>query len=117
MEPFTIAVSDEQLKDLQGRLARTRWPERETVADWSQGVPLEYLKELCAYWREGYDWRRAEAQLNAIDQFRTELDGLQIHFLHARSPHPQAMPLLITHGWPGSVLEFMKVLGPFADPT
>jgi pimeloyl-ACP methyl ester carboxylesterase len=116
MEPFTIAVSDEQLKDLQGRLARTRWPERETVADWSQGVPLEYLKELCAYWREGYDWRRAEAQLNAIDQFRTELDGLQIHFLHARSPHPQAMPLLITHGWPGSVLEFMKVLGPLTDP-
>jgi pimeloyl-ACP methyl ester carboxylesterase len=116
MEPFTIAVSDEQLEDLRGRLARTRWPERETVADWSQGVPLEYLQELCAYWREGYDWRRAEAQLNAIDQFRTELDGLQIHFLHARSPHPQAMPLLITHGWPGSVLEFMKVLGPLTDP-
>jgi pimeloyl-ACP methyl ester carboxylesterase len=114
--PFKIAVPDEQLEDLGERLSRTRWPERETVSDWSQGVPLAYLRDLCAYWEEGYEWRRAEASLNAIEQFRTELDGLQIHFLHARSPHADALPLLITHGWPGSVLEFMKVIGPLTDP-
>jgi pimeloyl-ACP methyl ester carboxylesterase len=116
IRPFRIEVADSALEDLRERLTRTRWPERETVEDWSQGVPLDYLQEVCAYWREVYDWRRAEAQLNAIPQFYTELDGLQIHFLHARSPHPQALPLLITHGWPGSVVEFMKVIGPLVDP-
>ena len=83
--------------------------------DWSQGVPLDYVRELCDYWRDGYDWRRAESQLNAIPQFRTELDGVEIHFLHARSPNEDALPLLITHGWPGSVVEFLKVIGPLTE--
>jgi pimeloyl-ACP methyl ester carboxylesterase len=113
---FRLDVPDADLNDLRERLARTRWPERETVADWSQGIPLAYVQELCEYWRGGYDWRRLEARLNAIGQFRTEIDGLGIHFLHARSPHPGALPLLLTHGWPGSVVEFLKVIGPLVDP-
>ena len=115
--PFAVDVPQAALDDLHERLARTRWPERETVTDWSQGIPLDYLREVCAYWRAGYDWGRAQAQLNEIPQFRTELDGLEIHFLHARSPHPEALALLITHGWPGSVVEFLKVIGPLVDPT
>lgn len=115
--PFRIEVPQGSLDDLRERLARTRWPERETVNDWSQGIPLDYLREVCGYWRDGYDWGRAQTQLNAIPQFHTELDGLRIHFLHARSPHPQAIPLLITHGWPGSVVEFLKVIGALTDPT
>lgn len=115
--PFRIEVADAELDDLRLRLASTRWPEAETVQDWSQGIPLEYVKTLCRYWCDGYDWRRAEAQLNAIPQFRTEIDALGIHFLHARSPHPDALPLLMTHGWPGSVVEFLKVVGPLVDPT
>ena len=114
--PFRIEVTDAELDDLRGRLASTRWPERATVDDWSQGIPLEYVKDLCRYWRDAYDWRRAEAGLNAIPQFRTEIDGLGVHFLHARSRHPSALPLLITHGWPGSVVEFLKVIGPLVDP-
>ena len=114
--PFHVEVPESELEDLRGRLARTRWAEAETVDDWSQGVPRAYLAELCRYWREGYDWRASEARLNEIPQFRTEIDGLEIHFLHARSPHPQALPLLITHGWPGSVVEFLKVIGPLSDP-
>jgi len=114
--PFHVEVPESELEDLRGRLARTRWAEAETVDDWSQGVPRAYLAELCQYWREGYDWRASEARLNEIPQFRTEIDGLEIHFLHARSPHPQALPLLITHGWPGSVVEFLKVIGPLSDP-
>jgi len=114
---FRIDVEEQQLVDLRERLARTRWPERETVDDWSQGIPLAYLQELCEHWRERYDWRRTEAALNGIEQFRTELDGLPIHFMHARSPHEHALPLVITHGWPGSVLEFFKVIGPLTDPT
>jgi pimeloyl-ACP methyl ester carboxylesterase len=117
VEPFRIAIPDDQLRDLHARLDRTRWPERETVADWSQGVPLAYLKELCAYWADGYDWRATEARLNAFSQFRTEVDGLGIHFLHVRSPHEDALPLVITHGWPGSIIEFLKVLAPLSDPT
>ena len=117
MEPFRIEIPDDQLDDLRERLQRTRWPERETVDDWSQGVPLAYLSELCAYWADGYDWRATEARLNAFPQFRTELDGLRIHFLHVRSPHPDALPLVISHGWPGSIVEFMKVIGPLTDPT
>ncbi len=116
VEPYRIEIADAELNDLRDRLARTRWPERETVNDWSQGVPLAYAQELCEYWRTDYDWRRAEAQLGAVPQFRTELDGLGVHFLHARSPHPDALPLLLTHGWPGSVAEFMKVIGPLVDP-
>ncbi len=117
MEPFRIAIPDDQLDDLRERLERTRWPERETVDDWSQGVPLAYLSELCSYWADGYDWRATEARLNAFPQFRTELDGLRIHYLHVRSPHPDALPLVISHGWPGSIVEFMKVIGPLTDPT
>ena len=113
---YPIAVPERALDDLRERLARTRWPERETVGDWSQGVPLAYVQDLCAYWAEGYDWRRAEAALNAAGSFRTELDGLGVHFLHARSPHEGALPLVLTHGWPGSVVEFLKVIGPLTDP-
>jgi pimeloyl-ACP methyl ester carboxylesterase len=115
--PFRVEVPDADLRDLRERLRRTRWPEAETVADWSQGVPLAYLRELCAYWADGYDWRATEARLNAVAQYRTELDGLGVHFLHVRSPHPDALPLVLTHGWPGSVVEFLKVIGPLTDPT
>jgi epoxide hydrolase len=115
--PFRIAISDRDLDDLRDRLRRTRWPEREPVDDWSQGIPLEYVKELCRYWLEEYDWRASEARLNAFPQFRTQLDGLGIHFLHVRSPEPGALPLIITHGWPGSIVEFHKVIGPLTDPA
>jgi pimeloyl-ACP methyl ester carboxylesterase len=115
--PFRIDVPEADLDDLRERLRRTRWPEPETVTDWSQGVPLAYLRDLCRYWSDGYDWRAAEARLNALPQFRTEIGGLPIHFIHARSPHPDALPLIITHGWPGSVMEFGKVIGPLSDPV
>ena len=113
--PFRIEVPDSELRDLRERLVRTRWPERETVDDWSQGVPLAYVQELCGYWADGYDWRATEARLNALPQFRTEIDGLGIHFLHVRSPQPDALPLVMTHGWPGSIVEFSKVVGPLSD--
>ena len=116
IQPFHIRIADETLDDLKMRIGRTRWPERETVGDWSQGAPLANVQALCAYWRDGYDWRRFEAKLNALGQFKTSIDGLDIHYLHVRSPHPNALPLLITHGWPGSVAEFMKVIGPLTDP-
>lgn len=115
--PFTLAVPQAELDDLQARLAHTRWPERETVDGWQQGVPLEKARAFVDYWRNGYDWRRCEAALNAIGQFRTEIDGVGIHFLHVRSPEPDALPLIITHGWPGSVIEFLKVIGPLTDPV
>jgi epoxide hydrolase len=115
--PFRIEVADVDLRDLRERLERTRWPESETVDDWSQGVALAYLKDLCAYWAEGYDWRATESRLNALPQFRTSIDGLGIHFLHVRSPHPDALPLIMTHGWPGSIVEFLKVVGPLSNPT
>src|ERR671919_618175 len=114
---FRIDVPESELVDLRDRLGRTRWPERETVDDWSQGVPLAYLQGLCSYWAAGYDWRATEARLNALPQFRTEIDGLGIHFLHVRSRHPEALPLVITHGWPGSIIEFLKVIRPLTDPT
>jgi hypothetical protein len=116
IEPFMIGVEEAALEDLRDRLRRARWPEREPAGDWSQGVPLGYLQALCGYWAEGYDWRAAEARLNQIPQFTTMIDGLDIHFLHVRSPHPGAVPLIMTHGWPGSFLEFDQVLGPLADP-
>ena len=112
IEPFVLDVVEAELEELRRRLAATRWPEAETVDDWSQGIPLAYVQELCAYWESEYDWRRCEARLNAIGQFKTEIDGLGIHFLHARSHSADAMPLLLTHGWPGSVVEFLKVLEP-----
>jgi epoxide hydrolase len=117
LQPFQIEIPEPDLRDLRERLARTRWPESETVGDWSQGVPLVYLKELCDYWAEQYDWRATESRLNALPQFRTVIDGLGIHFLHVRSPHPEALPLVITHGWPGSIVEFLKVIGPLTDPA
>ena len=117
IEPFVIAADGAALDDLRDRLRRTRWPERETVEDWSQGVPLAYLRELCGYWADRYDWRASEARLNRIPQFTTGIDGLDVHFLHVRSRRPGAVPLIMTHGWPGSFLEFERVLGPLADPT
>ena len=117
IEPFKIAVPDDVLEDLQARLANTRWPEAELVDDWSQGVPLSYVQEVCEYWATSYDWRARERALNRFDQFTTEIDGLDVHFIHMRSPHPDAMPLIITHGWPGSIVEFHKVLEPLVDPV
>jgi pimeloyl-ACP methyl ester carboxylesterase len=116
IRPFRIDIPDAELDDLRDRLRRTRWPEPEPVSDWSQGTPLAYTRELCEYWRTGYDWRAAEARLNGFPQFRTEIDGVDIHFMHVRSPRPDALPLLVTHGWPGSVVEFGKVIGPLTDP-
>jgi epoxide hydrolase len=115
--PFQLDVPQIQLDDLRDRLLRTRWPDRETVDDTSQGPPLAKIRALCDYWRDGYDWRRCEALLNRFGQYRTEIDGLGIHFLHIRSPQADAMPLLMTHGWPGSVLEFRDVIGPLTDPV
>jgi pimeloyl-ACP methyl ester carboxylesterase len=114
--PFVINVDGSALDDLRDRLRRARWPEREPVGDWSQGVPLDYLQDLCRYWAGPYDWRAAEARLNQIPQFTTMIDGLDIHFVHIRSPHPGAVPLIMTHGWPGSFLEFERILGPLTDP-
>ena len=115
--PFSVAIDDRDLADLADRLARTRWPEREPVEDWSQGVPLAYLEKLCDHWAHAYDWRAREARVNAFPQFRTRIDGLAIHFLHVRSPVPAAFPLVMTHGWPGSVLEFLDVIGPLTAPA
>jgi epoxide hydrolase len=115
--PFTYHAPESALDDLRQRLAQARWPEREPVGDWSQGVPLARLRALVEYWRTEYDWRRCEATLNGFAQYRTEIDGLDIHFLHVRSPQADALPILITHGWPGSVIEFFKVIGPLTDPT
>ncbi len=117
VRPFTINVADEVLHDLRARLSNTRWPEEAPVGDWSQGVPLSYHRELCDFWATEYDWRQGEATLNQFDQFTTEIDGLDIHFIHQRSPHPNAMPLLISHGWPGSVYEFHKIIEMLVDPT
>jgi pimeloyl-ACP methyl ester carboxylesterase len=112
--PFRLDVPQALLDDLRQRLHRTRWPERETAA--GQGVPLSVAQEVCAYWADHYDWRRCETMLNGLGQHRTAIDGLGIHFLHVRSPEPGALPLLLTHGWPGSVVEFHKVIGPLTDP-
>src|SRR2546423_7061022 len=114
--PFLLDVPEAQLADLRQRLGQTRWPGPEPVSDWSQGVPLEYLRDLCGYWADGYDWRAAEARLNALPLFQTEIDGVRIVFAHVRSPRPDALPLILTHGWPGSVVEFLKVIEPLADP-
>jgi epoxide hydrolase len=117
VEPFAYRASPEVLGDLSRRLAATRWPECETVADWSQGVPTARLRALIDYWRTQYAWRRCETRLNRFDQFRTEIEGIGIHFVHVRSSHTSALPIIISHGWPGSVLEFLKVLEPLSDPT
>lgn len=116
VRPFELAIPQAQLDDLNARIDLTRWPEKETVTDWSQGTPLTVLQDLVGYWRNGYDWRRCEARLNALGQFKTEIQGLDIHFIHLRSPRADAVPLLITHGWPGSVIEFMGVIDALANP-
>lgn len=117
LRPFRVAIPQADLDDLRGRLAASRWPEPSTEPGWAQGAPLDRLQRLVDYWRDGYDWRAFEARINAIPQFMTEIDGLDIHFLHARSPHPDALPILLTHGWPGSVIEFLKAIGPLTDPV
>src|SRR5271165_5552315 len=117
IRPFRVDVPEEQLVDLRRRIAATRWPDRETVDDRSQGVQLVKIQELVAYWGTDYDWRKAEANLNALPQFMTTIDDVDIYFIHVRSRHPNAMPLIMTHGWPGSVFELIKTVGPLADPT
>src|SRR5262245_25395029 len=117
IRPFHISVPDEQLADLRRRIAATRWPDQETVSDRSQGVQLAKFQDVVRYWGADYDWNKAEAKLNALPQFMTEIDGLDIHFIHVRSKHPNALPVIITHGWPGSVIEQLKVVGPLTDPT
>src|SRR5258708_4475494 len=114
---FRLAIPAAALDDLRARLAATRWPEKETVGDWSEGVPLAKMKALAAYWRSAYDFRPLERRLNAAPQYRTRIDGLGIHFVHVRSKHPHALPIALTHGWPGSGVELIKVVGPLTDPT
>jgi epoxide hydrolase len=116
VQPFQVDIPDAALDDLRDRLARTRWPDELPGAGWAYGVPLGYIKELAEYWHTGYDWRAEEARLNQFPQFLTSIDGARVHFLHVRSPEPQALPLVITHGWPGSVAEFLDVIGPLTDP-
>jgi pimeloyl-ACP methyl ester carboxylesterase len=117
VRPFHIDVPEEDLGDLRRRIAETRWPERETVTDESQGVQLATLQELARYWATDYDWRKVEVKLHALPQFVTEIDGLDIHFIHVRSKHEDALPLIVTHGWPGSIIEQLKIIGPLTDPT
>jgi epoxide hydrolase len=117
VRPYRIDVPDDLLVDLRRRLLATRWPDAETVGDWSQGAPLAWIQDMCGYWAETYDWRQREAALNRFEQFVTELDGLDIHFVHQRSPHAHALPLIITHGWPGSIVEFHKIIEPLTNPT
>jgi pimeloyl-ACP methyl ester carboxylesterase len=117
IRPFRAEVSEEALADLRRRIAATSWPEKETVTDASQGVQLATMHKLARYWASDYDWRKVEAKLNALPQFITEIDGLDIHFIHVRSKHPNALPVIITHGWPGSIIEQMKIIGPLTDPT
>ena len=117
VRPFRVSVSDEAVADLRRRLAATRWPDKETVADRSQGAPLANLQELVRHWATDYDWRKAEAKLNAFPQFMTRIDGVDVHFIHVKSRHPNAMPLIVTHGWPGSVFEQIKLIEPLTDPT
>jgi epoxide hydrolase len=115
-QPFRIEIAPADLDDLRDRLGRTRWPDELPDVGWAYGVPLGYLKRLADYWRTGYDWRAHEARLNEFGQFTTTIDGQNIHFLHVRSPEPEALPLIATHGWPGSIVEFMKIIGPLTDP-
>jgi len=117
IRPFEIGIPDEQVDDLRRRIEATRWPSKELVADRSQGVQQATLQELARYWANDHDWRRCEARLNALPQFTTEIDGVEIHFVHVRSPHDDAMPLIMTHGWPGSVVELLETVGPLTDPT
>ena len=117
VRPYRVEVPEEELADLRRRIAATRWPSKELVEDRSQGVQLATMQELTRYWVTDYDWRKAEAKLNALPQFMTEIDGVDIHFIHVRSPHENALPLIMTHGWPGSVVELLETVGPLTDPT
>jgi pimeloyl-ACP methyl ester carboxylesterase len=117
IRPFRVEVPEEALAELRRRITATRWPDRETVTDRSQGAQLAKIQEIAQYWATDYDWRKVEATLNALPQFMTELDGLDIHLIHVRSPHPNALPMIMTHGWPGSILELLKVIGPLTDPV
>ena len=116
IRPFHVEIPEEALTDLRRRLTATRWPSRELVADRSQGVQLATMQQLCRYWADEYDMRRCETKLNALPQFTTEIDGVDIHFIHVRSPHPGALPMIMTHGWPGSVVELLESVGPLTDP-
>ena len=117
VRPFTVSIPEDAVADLRARIAAMRWPSRELVTDRSQGVQLATIQELSRYWATDYDWRRCEAKLNALPQFTTEIDGVDIHFIHVRSPHADALPLIMTHGWSGSVVELLEVIGPLTDPT
>ena len=117
IRPFQVNVPEAELTELRRRINSTRWPDRETVTDESQGVPLATIQELTRYWGTDYDWRKCEAKLNALPQFITEIDGLDIHFIHVRSKHENALPLIVTHGWPGSVIEQLKIIDPLTNPT
>src|SRR5580765_4814665 len=117
IRPFRVHFSDEELADLKRRIAATKWPEREPVTDASQGVQLATMQKLARYWATEYDWRKIEAKLNALPQFISDIDGVDIHFIHVRSKERNAMPLIITHGWPGSIIEQLKIIGPLTNPT
>ena len=117
VHPFQVEIPDEALDDLRRRIAATRWPSKELVGDRSQGVQLATLQELARYWTTDYDWRKAEAKLNALPQFKTEIDGVDVHFIHVKSEHDNALPVIMTHGWPGSVIEVLETVGPLTDPT
>ena len=117
IRPFRVDVPDAAIADLRRRVAATRWPRKELVADRSQGVQLATLRELARFWETDYDWRKVESKLNALPQFKTEIDGVEIHFIHVKSPHENALPLIMTHGWPGSIIELLDTVGPLTDPT
>jgi len=117
ISPFSVHIAEADLNDLKRRLEATRWPERQPCADWAQGIPLDYTRELAGYWARDYDWRRFEKKLNGWPQFMTKIDGIDIHFIHRRSPREDALPLLISHGWPGSIVEFHKIIDALADPA
>ena len=117
IRPFRVNVPDADLAELRRRVLATRWPDKETVDDQSQGIQLARLQELVRYWGTGYDWRKVEAKLNSLPQFMTNIDGVDIHFIHVRSRHPNALPVIITHGWPGSIIEQLKIIEPLTDPT
>ena len=117
VRPFRIEVPEREIEELRRRIDATRWPTKELVGDRSQGVQLAATQELARYWTSEYDWRRCEARLNALPQFKTEIDGLNIHFIHVKSAHENALPLVMTHGWPGSIVELLETIGPLTDPT
>ena len=117
IRPFTVNVPEEEITELKRRIKATRWPEKETVADESQGVQLKTIQELARYWADEYDWRKIESRINSYPHFMTEIDGLDFHFIHVRSKHENAMPILIAHGWPGSIIEQMKLIEPLTNPT